>query len=71
MCEIASVFNVSQLRPYYDPSARFLGRFLEPQPPLVVDGELEYEVEQVLGHKTHRGRHEYLINWRGYSDQHL
>ena len=31
------VFNVSQLRPYHDPSARFPGRVIEPQPPMVVD----------------------------------
>ena len=34
------VFNVSQLRPYHDPSARFPGSVIEPQPPMVVDGEL-------------------------------
>ena len=25
-------------------------------------------MEQVLGHRTHRGRREYLIKWKGYSD---
>ena len=25
-------------------------------------------MEQVLGHRTHRGRRAYLIKWRGYSD---
>ena len=60
------VFNVSQLRPYRDPSARFPGRVIDPQPPTVVDGEEEWEVEEVLGHRDRRRRREYLVKWVGY-----
>ena len=45
--------------------------FLEP-PPEVIEGEDEYEVEQVLGQRTH-GRwkkKQYLIKWKGYSAAH-
>ena len=62
------VFNVSQLRPYRDPSARFPGRVTEPQPPIVVDGEEDYEVEAILGHRDRRRRREYLVKWVGYPD---
>ena len=36
-------------------------------PPDLIDGEEEYEVEAILGHKKIRGRYRYLIKWRGYS----
>ena len=61
------VFNVSQLRPYHDPSARFPGRIIDPQPPVVVDGEEEYEVEEIISHRNARRRREYLVKWAGYS----
>ena len=66
------VFNVSQLRPYNDPTGTFPGRTNEPSPPFVIDGENEYEVEAVLLHKdraNRRGRttREYLVKWVGYS----
>ena len=66
------VFNVSQLRPYRQPTDRFPGRRVDPQPPVVVDGEEEYEVQEVLSHRDRRvgrgTRREYLVRWRGYSD---
>ena len=68
--QLHPVFNVSQLRPYHDPSARFPGRVVEPQPPVVVDGADEYEVEEVLGHRDVRRRREYLVKWVGYPSLH-
>jgi transposase InsO family protein len=68
--QLHPVFNVSQLRPYEDPSARFPGRVVEPQPPVVVDGEEEYEVEAILAHREHRRRREYLVKWVGYPSLH-
>ena len=68
--QLHPVFNVSQLRPYHDPSARFPGRVIEPQPPVVVDGADEYEVEEVLGHRDVRRRREYLVKWVGYPSLH-
>ena len=38
------------------------------RPPLdLINGEEEYEVEVVLGHKGKPGRHTFLIRWKGYS----
>ena len=65
--QLHPVFNVSQLRPYHDPSARFPGRVIDPQPPVVVDGEEEYEVEEIVSHRDARRRREYLVKWAGYS----
>jgi hypothetical protein len=68
------VFNVSQLRPYRQPTATFPGRISDPQPPVVVDGEEEYEVEEIIGHRNRRvgrgTRREYLVQWLGYSSLH-
>ena len=60
------VFNVSQLRPYHDPLERFPGRVIDPQPPTVIDGEEEFEVEEVIRHHMFCRRREYLIKWKGY-----
>jgi hypothetical protein len=68
------VFNVSQLRPYHDPSGKFPGRSVDPSPPVVVDGEEEYEVEAILGHRDvtagRQRRREYLVKWVGYGALH-
>ena len=40
------VFNVSQLRPYIDPSEKFPGRTVEPSPPVVVGDEEEWGVPE-------------------------
>ena len=66
------VFNVSQLRPYRHPTATFPGRVIDPQPPVVIDGEEEFEVETIIGHRDRRvGKRtirEYHVKWLGYSD---
>jgi hypothetical protein len=42
------------------------------QPPaLLVDGELEYKVDEILDEKKGRGRgaqHQYLVRWTGYTE---
>jgi hypothetical protein len=39
-------------------------------PPILVDGEPEFEVEQVLDERMRRGRLEYLVRWKGYEKEH-
>ncbi|KAG4094185.1 chromo domain-like protein [Neocallimastix lanati (nom. inval.)] len=41
------------------------GRNQEP-PPIVINNEEEYEVEQILDKRTHYGKIQYLIKWKGY-----
>jgi len=41
-----------------------------PPPPIVVDGELEWEVEEVLDSCWHRRRFQFLIKWKGFSREH-
>ncbi|KAG9225531.1 hypothetical protein CCMSSC00406_0003034 [Pleurotus cornucopiae] len=42
-----------------------------PPPPLVqIQGENEYEVENILDSRLRQGRLEYLVKWKGYTDEH-
>ncbi len=44
--KIHPMFHVSLLEPYH--ASTILGRIFEPPPPIEIDGEQEYEVEDVL-----------------------
>lgn len=37
-----------------------------PPPPILVDGEQEWEVEDILNSRMFRNRFEYLVKWKGY-----
>jgi len=39
-------------------------------PPIVVDRELEWEVEEVLDSRWHWRRFQFLIKWKGFSREH-
>ena len=60
------VFHASLLKPYTEG-----GRVQPPPlPELSEDGELEYEVEQILGHRKSGRTMQYLIKWLGYGHEH-
>jgi hypothetical protein len=61
---IHPVFHVSLLEPYRE--NQLPGRRQEPAPPVEVEGELEYEVKEVLDSKMSRGKLKYLVEWEGY-----
>src|SRR5712672_1562465 len=68
--QVHDVFHASLLTPYKE-TVEHGKNFLEP-PPDVIEGEEEWEVEQVLG-KRHFGRGkrlQYLVRWKGYSPAH-
>jgi len=63
------VFNVVKLTPA--PADPIPGCHPKPPPPPeLVDGEEEYEVEEILDSKMFRGRLRFLIKWKGYSKEH-
>jgi len=39
-----------------------------PPPPLELDGELEYKVEDVIDSRITRRNLEYLVDWKSYSE---
>jgi hypothetical protein len=63
---ISPVQNVQYLRPYHnrDPSDGFVPAA---PPPIVIDGEEEYEVEDIIAHRYVSRRKDYLVRWKGYS----
>jgi hypothetical protein len=61
------VFHVCMLEPHHTSSIP--NRNAEPPPPVEVEGELEYEIAEVLDSKLDRRRRcklQYLVKWLGY-----
>ena len=67
LTRVHPVFHVSLLEPH---TVNVLqGRHSDPPPPIEIDGELEYEVEDVLDSR-YRGRQlQYLVRWAGYGPE--
>jgi hypothetical protein len=63
--KIHNVINVSRIRPYKSPVA---GQQNTPPEPVTVEGEPEYEVEEILDSCLKRGKLKYLVKWSGYTD---
>ena len=67
--KIHPTFHVSQLKLYKKPTNEDK-TYQKPDPILIAASEEEYEVEEIINHRTRRrGRHvvrEYLILWKGY-----
>ena len=65
---IHNVFHAYLLLPYHE-TLTFGPNFSRP-PPDLIDGEEEYEVEQILNHRRHgRSRQlQYFIKWKGYPE---
>ena len=39
-------------------------------PPVIINEEEEYKVEEVRKHRTRGQRTQYLVHWKGYGDEH-
>jgi hypothetical protein len=64
--DVHPVFHVSLLEPTrWDPLS---GQYLPPPEPVIVDGESQYEVEEVVDSRVFRRQLQYLIKWRGWDD---
>jgi hypothetical protein len=64
---IHPVFHVSLLEPYK--VSRFAGRMQARPPPMEVEGELEYEVKEIVDSKAVRGKLQYHVEWVGYGPE--
>ena len=64
--KIHDVFHIDLLTPYHETDVHGTN-FTQP-PPDLVDGEEEYEVEEILDSRKHGQRHkvQYLVKWKGY-----
>ena len=55
---IHPVVNVSQVKKYHDS--------LQRTPPIKIDGEEEYEVKNILDHRSSGIGYQYLVCWMDY-----
>src|SRR6266481_3394998 len=65
---IHDIFHASLLNPYHETKAH--GPNFTRPPPDLIEGEEEYEVEQIVAHRTfgRSQRLQYLIKWKGYPE---
>jgi len=69
MRQLHPVFNVVKLSTA--PEDLILGR--KPQAlllPIIIDGEEEWEVEEILNSRWHWRRFQFLVKWKGFSREH-
>ncbi len=66
--KIHPVFHASLLMPYKE-TWMHGENFTEP-PPDLIEGEQEWEVEQILDTRRYRSQLQFLIKWKGYSGAH-
>jgi hypothetical protein len=66
--KIHNVFHGTLLTPYKE-TATNGNQYQEPAPDLV-NGQPEWEVEQILGARKRRQQLQYLVRWKGFSEAH-
>jgi len=64
MVKIHPVINVSRIRRYV---GQVEGQKKEQQAPVIIEGEKEWEVEQILNKRKVRGKDKYLVRWKGFT----
>jgi len=69
MKQLHLVFNVVKLT--LAPDNLIAGRKTTDHPlPIIIDGEVEWKVEEILNSRWHRRRFQYLVKWKGYGHEH-
>jgi len=61
---IHPVVNVSRVRRYV---GQVEGQKKEQPAPVIIEGEEEWEVEQILNKRKVRGKDKYLVQWKGFT----
>jgi len=68
MMKIYNTLHISLLEPYENnklPSQR-----QEPPPPIIIEGEPEYELKEIVNTRLYYGRLQYRAKWTSYSPEH-
>jgi Chromo (CHRromatin Organisation MOdifier) domain len=66
--KIHNAFHASLLLPYKE-TEEYGHNFTDPLPELI-EGQEEWEVEQILDMRLYRQKKQYLVKWQGYSEAH-
>jgi len=62
--KIHPVVNISRVRQYV---GQVKGQRKEQPAPVIIEGEEEWEVEQILNKRKVRGKDKYLVHWKGFT----
>ena len=65
--KIHPVFHASLLSPYHETETH--GPAFALPPPDIINNQEEYEVEEAVDTRLHRGKIQYLIKWVGYDEK--
>lgn len=68
MSRMHNTFNIDLVRKYQESPAAFGQRGRQAPPPVLLDGQEEWEVEAVRGVREKGRTTELLIHWKGYAD---
>ncbi|KAJ5691684.1 hypothetical protein N7488_012419 [Penicillium malachiteum] len=67
--ESHTVFHAEKLlRAFKKRTEPMPGQRQEPPPPIEVDGELEWEVQEIRSSRRNNGRCEYIVKWVGHDN---
>ena len=65
---IHNTFHISLLELYED--NKFPSQIQEPPPPIQIEGEDEYELNEIIDSRFHYNKLQYRAKWKGYSPEH-
>jgi len=65
---IHNTFHISLLELYHED--KFSSQPTQPPPPIIIKGEPEYELGQIIDSRLHYGKLEYRAKWTGYPPEH-